>query len=88
MRVKCEGKKLVLRTNGRRQNVHMGGSEMGSPFFGTERSPHPDNQEDRGILFLLIIRGGVSMPETSGEVVQGTLGMLILKTLALEAMQG
>jgi PadR family transcriptional regulator, regulatory protein PadR len=28
------------------------------------------------------------MPEKSGEVVQGTLDMLILKTLALEAMHG
>jgi PadR family transcriptional regulator, regulatory protein PadR len=28
------------------------------------------------------------MPEKSGEVVQGTLDMLILKTLALESMHG
>lgn len=47
-----------------------------------------DNQEDGGVRFLLTVRRCVSVSEKSGELVQGTLDMLILKTLALETMHG
>jgi PadR family transcriptional regulator len=37
----------------------------------------------------LIIRGSrFQMPEKAGDLIQGTLDMLILKTLALESMHG
>jgi PadR family transcriptional regulator PadR len=42
----------------------------------------------RGVFFLLIFRGNASMADKSSDLVQGTLDMLILKTLALEPMQG
>jgi PadR family transcriptional regulator, regulatory protein PadR len=44
-----------------------------------------------GIFFLLTIRrnlGGRPMSEKPGEMVQGTLDMLILKTVALEPTHG
>ena len=42
----------------------------------------------RSVFFLLILRGNVSMAEKPSDLVQGTLDMLILKTLALEPMHG
>jgi transcriptional regulator len=43
----------------------------------------------RGVLFLLIVRRRKGpMSEKPGDLVQGTLDMLILKTLALESMHG
>src|SRR6202043_3594066 len=42
----------------------------------------------RKVFFLLIFRRNGSMADTPGDLVQGTLDMLILKTLALEAMHG
>jgi PadR family transcriptional regulator, regulatory protein PadR len=42
----------------------------------------------RGVFFLLNLRGNASMAEKSTDLVQGTLDMLILKTLALEPMHG
>jgi len=56
--------------------------------FESRGSPHLDNQEDRGVRFLLNVRGCVTVSEKSGELVQGTLDMLILKTVALEPMHG
>ena len=41
-----------------------------------------------GVLFLLMLRGNASMAGKPTDLVQGTLDMLILKTLALEAMHG
>src|ERR1700742_3299689 len=40
------------------------------------------------MLLLSTKRSGQLMPEKSSDVIQGTLDMLILKTLALEAMHG
>jgi PadR family transcriptional regulator len=48
---------------------------------------HLDNQEERCIL-LLTLRRKLPMADKPGELVQGTLDMLILKTLALEPMHG
>ncbi len=42
----------------------------------------------RGVFFLLILRGNASMADKPSDLVQGTLDMLILKTLALESMHG
>jgi hypothetical protein len=43
----------------------------------------------RGVFFLLNLRGNASMAaDTPSDLVQGTLDMLILKTLALEPMHG
>src|SRR5271168_1242142 len=42
----------------------------------------------RGVFFLLIIRGSAFMADRPSDLVQGTLDMLILKTLALEPMHG
>jgi transcriptional regulator len=42
----------------------------------------------RGVFFLLILRGNASMADKPSDLVQGTLDMLILKTLALEPMHG
>src|SRR2546430_9142672 len=42
----------------------------------------------RGVSFHLILRRKASMGDKSGDLVQGTLDMLILKTLALEPMHG
>jgi PadR family transcriptional regulator, regulatory protein PadR len=42
----------------------------------------------RSIFFLLNLRGNESMADKSSDLVQGTLDMLILKTLALEPMHG
>jgi PadR family transcriptional regulator PadR len=42
----------------------------------------------RGVFFLLIFRRNASMAEKTSDLVQGTLDMLILKTLALEPMHG
>ncbi len=39
-------------------------------------------------MLLLTIRGSASMPDKPADLVQGTLDMLILKTLALEPMHG
>src|SRR5258708_33391176 len=39
-------------------------------------------------MFLLVARGRRSMPDKPRDLVQGTLDMLILKTLALEPMHG
>jgi transcriptional regulator len=45
-----------------------------------------DNQEKKD--YLLIIKRSLQMSQKQGEMVQGTLEMLILKTLALEPMHG
>ena len=45
-----------------------------------------DNQEKK--VYLLIIKRSLRMGQKQGEMVQGTLEMLILKTLALEPMHG
>jgi hypothetical protein len=42
----------------------------------------------RGVSFLRILGRNASMAENPSYVVQGTLDMLILKTLALEPMHG
>src|SRR6266478_1297448 len=42
----------------------------------------------RGVLFLLTLRRSASMADKPGDLVQGTLDMLILKMLALEPMHG
>jgi PadR family transcriptional regulator PadR len=42
----------------------------------------------RGVFFLLILRKNASMANKPSDLVQGTLDMLILKTLALEPMHG
>jgi PadR family transcriptional regulator PadR len=42
----------------------------------------------RGVFFLLILRRSESMADKPSDLVQGTLDMLILKTLALEPMHG
>jgi PadR family transcriptional regulator PadR len=42
----------------------------------------------RTVSFLLIFRRNVFMADKPGVLVQGTLDMLILKTLALEPMHG
>jgi PadR family transcriptional regulator, regulatory protein PadR len=47
-----------------------------------------DNQEDSCISFLLIIRRSGFMPDKPGDLVQGTLDMLILKTVALQPIHG
>jgi PadR family transcriptional regulator PadR len=42
----------------------------------------------RGIPFLLILKRKDTMADKPGDLVQGTLDMLILKTVALEPMHG
>jgi PadR family transcriptional regulator, regulatory protein PadR len=42
----------------------------------------------RGVFFLLALRRNAPMPDKPSDLVQGTLDMLILKTLALEPMHG
>src|SRR5580693_9545582 len=42
----------------------------------------------RSISFLLSLRSNASMADQPSDLVQGTLDMLILKTLALEPMHG
>jgi PadR family transcriptional regulator, regulatory protein PadR len=42
----------------------------------------------RRVFFLLILKGNASMADKPSDLVQGTLDMLILKTLALEPMHG
>src|SRR5882724_9189778 len=42
----------------------------------------------RGVVFLLILRRNAPMANKPSDLVQGTLDMLILKTLALEPMHG
>jgi PadR family transcriptional regulator PadR len=42
----------------------------------------------RGIFFLLILKRKETMVDKPGDLIQGTLDMLILKTLALEPMHG
>jgi PadR family transcriptional regulator, regulatory protein PadR len=42
----------------------------------------------RGVFFLLILKRSTSMAYKPSDLVQGTLDMLILKTLALEPMHG
>src|SRR5882724_1978407 len=42
----------------------------------------------RSIFFLLILRRTASMADKPSDLVQGTLDMLILKTLALEPIHG
>ena len=39
-------------------------------------------------MLLLVIKGSIFMPDKPSDLVQGTLDMLILKTLALEPMHG
>jgi PadR family transcriptional regulator, regulatory protein PadR len=46
-----------------------------------------DNQEEKSIL-LLAAKRNVLMPDKPSDLVQGTLDMLILKTLALEPTHG
>ena len=47
-----------------------------------------DNQMEKRMLLLIVKGGNIFMTEKPGDVVQGTLDMLILKTLALEPMHG
>src|SRR6266852_2517537 len=47
-----------------------------------------DNQWEGCLSFLLILRGSALMADKSSDLVQGTLDMLVLKTLALEPMHG
>ena len=54
-------------------------------FLRFLRSPL-DNRDERGML-LLVVRGKSSYDKPN-DLVQGTLDMLILKTLALEPMHG
>jgi hypothetical protein len=42
----------------------------------------------RGLSFLLILKRKETMADKPGDLIQGTLDMLILKTLALEPMHG
>src|SRR5580700_10323079 len=42
----------------------------------------------RSIFFLLILSRNASMADKPSDLIQGTLDMLILKTLALEPMHG
>jgi PadR family transcriptional regulator, regulatory protein PadR len=42
----------------------------------------------RSVFFLLILRRSAFMADKPGDLVQGTLDMLILKTLDLEPMHG
>src|SRR6266436_1108391 len=42
----------------------------------------------RDVFFLLNLRGNASMADKPSDLVQGTLDMLILKTLALEPIHG
>jgi len=42
----------------------------------------------RGVFFLLALRRNASMADKPSDLVQGTLDMLILKTLALEPTHG
>jgi len=46
-----------------------------------------DNQDERRML-LLVARGKNVIPDQPSDLVQGTLDMLILKTLALEPVHG
>jgi PadR family transcriptional regulator len=46
-----------------------------------------DNQDERRML-LLIVRRSMTMSDQPSDLVQGTLDMLILKTLALEPIHG
>jgi PadR family transcriptional regulator PadR len=39
-------------------------------------------------MLLLVTKGSIFMPDKPSDLVQGTLDMLILKTLALEPMHG
>jgi transcriptional regulator len=63
-------------------------------FFDSKRLhelvPSLDNREERRILLSTLQRRaeGRAMAETSATLVQGTLDMLILKTLALEPLHG
>jgi len=51
-------------------------------------SPPLDTQEEKSILPLDRQEEGLSMVDKASDFVQGTLDMLILKTLALEPMHG
>jgi hypothetical protein len=42
----------------------------------------------RSVVFLLISKRSMPMAEKPGDLVQGTLDMLLLKTLALEPIHG
>jgi hypothetical protein len=42
----------------------------------------------KSVFFLLIFRGSAFVTEKPSDLVQGTPDMVILKTLALEAMHG
>src|ERR1700722_9452555 len=42
----------------------------------------------RSIFFLLILKRNAPMADKPSDLIQGTLDMLILKTLALESMHG
>jgi PadR family transcriptional regulator, regulatory protein PadR len=42
----------------------------------------------KSVVFLLIIKRSNNMPDKPSDLVQGTLDMLVLKTLALEPMHG
>ena len=46
-----------------------------------------DNQDERRML-LLVAKGKGGLPDKPADLVQGTLDMLILKTLALEPTHG
>lgn len=49
---------------------------------------HLDNLEEEDILHLVCLEERLSVPEKNAGLVQGTLDMLILKTLQLEPMHG
>jgi transcriptional regulator len=42
----------------------------------------------KSVVFLLTIKRSDNMPDKPSDLVQGTLDMLVLKTLALEPMHG
>jgi PadR family transcriptional regulator, regulatory protein PadR len=63
------------------------------PFAGWQTEPFTistaaplDNQDEKD--YILIVKRRLRMGPKPGEMVQGTLEMLILKTLALESMHG
>jgi transcriptional regulator len=64
-------------------------NRFSSPFLSevTASILFPLDNQDEGLYILIVKRRGF-MEQKTGEMVQGTLEMLILKTLALEPMHG
>jgi hypothetical protein len=48
----------------------------------------PLDSQDKEYILLLTVNGRLLMPDKPSDLVQGTLDMLILKTLALQPMYG